>query len=175
MNRGHSADEYLHLIEKVRAARADLALSSDFIVGHPGETDADFEATLSLVRAVGYAQAFSFKYSARPGTPAAAARQLPEQVKDERLHALQALLTEQQNAFNRSCEGRVFSVLFEREGKKPGQAVGRSPYLQPVHVEGAAPLIGELRDVRVAAALPNSLRGALVSGRTPGPALEAAY
>ena len=175
MNRGHTTDEYLRLVEKVRAARADIALSSDFIVGHPGETDRDFEATLVLAREVGYAQAFSFKYSPRPGTPASTARQIPDEVKDERLQILQALLTEQQNAFNRSCEGRVFSVLFEREGKKPGQAVGRSPYLQPVHVEGAAPLIGSLRDVRIAAVLPNSLRGSLIAGEARSPVLEVAH
>src|SRR4029079_3449932 len=135
-----------------------------FIVGFPGESDSDFEATMELVRTVGFAGAFSFKYSARPGTPAAAApKQVPDSVKNERLQALQALLSEQQAAFNESCAGRTFSVLFERPGRKPGQAVGRSPYLQPVHVDGAAPLIGTLRDVKIAAVLPNSLRGVLVN------------
>jgi len=164
MNRQHTADTYLRLVERIRAARPDLALSSDFIVGFPGESDKDFDATMQLVRDVGYAQAFSFKYSPRPGTPAAAARkQIPEDVKDARLQALQALLTEQQNAFNASCEGKTFSVLFEKPGRKEGQAVGRSPYLQPVHVDGAADLIGQIRDVRVETAGPNSLKGALVS------------
>jgi tRNA-2-methylthio-N6-dimethylallyladenosine synthase len=164
MNRQHTAETYLRLVERIRAARSDLALSSDFIVGFPGESDKDFEATLALVREVEYAQAFSFKYSPRPGTPAAAARkQIPEDVKDARLQALQALLSEQQAAFNASCEGRTFSVLFEKPGRKVGQAVGRSPYLQPVHVEGAANLIGQIRDVRIEAVLPNSLKGALVA------------
>src|SRR6202007_2997355 len=111
-------------------------LSSDFIVGFPGESDTDFKATLALVREVGYASAFSFKYSARPGTPAAAtAKQVPEDVKSERLQILQALLAGQQNAFNRDCAGRTMDVLFDRPGRKAGQALGRSPWLQPVHVE----------------------------------------
>jgi tRNA-2-methylthio-N6-dimethylallyladenosine synthase len=162
MNRGHTREAYLGLIERIRGARAGMAISSDFIVGFPGESDADHAATMDLVRTVQFAGAFSFKYSPRPGTPAAsAAKQVAEEAKSERLYELQALLTEQQAAFNRSCEGRVFPVLFDKPGKKPGQAVGRSPYLQPVHVDGAAPLIGELRDVRIAAVLPNSLRGVL--------------
>jgi tRNA-2-methylthio-N6-dimethylallyladenosine synthase len=160
MNRQHTADDYLRLVERIRAANHDLALSSDFIVGFPGETDKDFEATLSLVRDVGYAQAFSFKYSPRPGTPASTARQLPDGVKDARLQALQALLTKQQAEFNASCEGRTVGVLFEKPGRKPGQAVGRSPFLQPVHVENAAHLIGEIRSVRIAEVQPNSLKGA---------------
>jgi tRNA-2-methylthio-N6-dimethylallyladenosine synthase len=160
MNRGHTIADYLRIVERIREARPDIALSSDFIVGFPGETDADFEDSMALVRSVGYAGAFSFKYSARPGTPAAvAAKQIPGDVKDERLQALQALIVEQQAAFNRSCAGRVFPVLFEKPGKKPGQAVGRSPYLQPVHVDGAHSLMGEIRDVRVAQILPNSLKG----------------
>ena len=163
MNRGHTRDDYLRLAERIRASRSDIALSSDFIVGFPGESDADFEATMELVRTVGFAGAFSFKYSARSGTPAAAApKQVSDSVKNERLQALQSLLTEQQAAFNESCAGRTFSVLFEKPGRKSGQAVGRSPYLQPVHVEGAAPLIGTMRDVTIAAVLPNSLRGVLV-------------
>jgi tRNA-2-methylthio-N6-dimethylallyladenosine synthase len=162
MNRRHRADEYRRLVEKIRAARGDIALSSDFIVGFPGETDTDFEATLSLVRDIGYAQAFSFKYSPRPGTPAAAqAKQIPEDVKSARLQQLQALLGSQQDAFNRSCEGRVMAVLFEKSGRKMGQAIGRSPYLQPVHVEGAARQIGEIHDVVIEQVLPNSLKGRL--------------
>jgi tRNA-2-methylthio-N6-dimethylallyladenosine synthase len=162
MNRGHSREDYLRIVARMRQARSDIALSTDFIVGFPGESDADFAATMELVREVGYAQAFSFKYSARPGTPAAAApRQVPDAVKDERLQALQALLCEQQAAFNQNCKGREFSVLFEKPGRRPGQAVGRSPYLQPVHVDGAAPLIGALRQVKIVEVLPNSLRGVL--------------
>jgi len=168
MNRGHTTADYLRIVSRLREVRSDIALSSDFIVGFPGESDGDFEASLALVREVGYAQAFSFKYSARPGTPAAAAaRQIPEAVKDDRLQALQALLTQQQNAFNQSCAGATLSVLFEKPGRRQGQGVGRSPYLQPVHVDGAAPLIGELRSVKIIEVLPNSLRGALADGKAP--------
>jgi tRNA-2-methylthio-N6-dimethylallyladenosine synthase len=164
MNRQHKADDYRRIVERVRGARADIALSSDFIVGFPGESDGDFEATMALVRDIGYAQAFSFKYSKRPGTPASAARkQIPEEVKSARLQALQALLGRQQSAFNASCAGRTMPVLFEKPGRKEGQAVGRSPYLQPVHVEGAGGMIGAIRDVVVADVQPNSLRGVLVS------------
>jgi tRNA-2-methylthio-N6-dimethylallyladenosine synthase len=164
MNRGHDCDEYLKVVERVRASRPDIALSSDFIVGFPGETEADFEATLELVRSVVFAQAFSFKYSARPGTPASVAlAQVADETKSERLQTLQALLSEQSRAFNRACAGRVLPVLFEKQGRKPGQAVGRSPYLQPVHVDGADSLIGEIHPVRIAAALPNSLRGVLMA------------
>jgi len=159
MNRQHTAKDYLRLVERIRAANPDLALSSDFIVGFPGESDKDFEATLSLVREVGYAQAFSFKYSPRPGTPASTAKQLPDDVKNARLQELQALLTQQQSQFNAACEGRMMDVLFEKPGRKPGQAVGRSPFLQPVHVENAGHLIGEIREVRIAEVLPNSLKG----------------
>ncbi|HUJ02250.1 MAG TPA: tRNA (N6-isopentenyl adenosine(37)-C2)-methylthiotransferase MiaB [Rhizomicrobium sp.] len=159
MNRQHTAKDYLRLVERIRAANPDLALSSDFIVGFPGESDKDFEATLSLVREVGYAQAFSFKYSLRPGTPASTAKQLPDDVKNARLQELQALLTQQQSQFNAACEGRMMDVLFEKPGRKPGQAVGRSPFLQPVHVENAGHLIGEIREVRIAEVLPNSLKG----------------
>jgi tRNA-2-methylthio-N6-dimethylallyladenosine synthase len=162
MNRGHTIAEYLRIVERVRGLRSDIALSSDFIVGYPGETDADFEASMNVVRTVGYAGAFSFKYSARPGTPAASSpKQIPESVKDGRLQALQALIAERQAAFNQSCAGRVLPVLFEKPGRKPGQAVGRSPYLQPVHVDGASSLLGKIRQIRVAEVLPNSLKGVL--------------
>ena len=162
MNRGHTCDDYLKLVERIRQSRPDIALSSDFIVGFPGETDADFEATLALVKRVIFAQAFSFKYSARPGTPASAAsKQVPEDVKSERLQILQALLIEQSRAFSQACTGRVLPVLFEKPGRKQGQAVGRSPYLQPVHVDNAQHLRGEIHPVRIAASLPNSLRGVL--------------
>ncbi len=164
MNRKHRASQYLSLVDRIRAARPDIALSSDFIVGFPGESDADFEATLALVREVGYAQAFSFKYSPRPGTPAAAdMKQIPEDVKAARLQALQQLLSTQQDGFNAACVGRVVPVLFEKHGRKAGQAVGRTPYLQPIHVDHALALLGQLAEVRVAQALPNSLKGELVS------------
>ena len=161
MNRQHGRDDYLRLVDQMREARPDIALSCDFIVGFPGETEADFAATLELIREVGYAAAFSFKYSPRPGTPAASQRQVPEEVKDARLRELQALIAAQQAAFNQSCAGRSFPVLFEKPGRQPGQVIGRSPYLQPVHVNGAEHLIGQMRDVRIEAGLPNSLRGAL--------------
>jgi tRNA-2-methylthio-N6-dimethylallyladenosine synthase len=167
MNRQHSSDDYRRIVERVRRARSDIALSSDFIVGFPGECDKDFHDTMALVREIGYAQAFSFKYSKRPGTPASAARkQVPEDVKSARLQELQALLTQQQNDFNRACAGRTLRVLFEKPGRKAGQAIGRSPYLQPVHVDGAAELIGELCDVTILEAQSNSLKGALAHARS---------
>ncbi|UTP39620.1 tRNA (N6-isopentenyl adenosine(37)-C2)-methylthiotransferase MiaB [Phenylobacterium sp. LH3H17] len=162
MNRAHNAESYLRLVEKIRAARPDIAMSGDFIVGFPGERDVDFEATLSLVREVGYAAAFSFKYSRRPGTPAAAMPgQVAEEVKDERLARLNALLDEQQKAFNLSQVGKVLPVLFERSGRHPGQLSGRSPYLQAVHCDGPDRLIGKIVPVRIEAAAKMSLAGAL--------------
>ena len=166
MNRRHTREDYLRLVERIRTARADIALSSDFITGFPGESDADFEDTLALVREVGFAQAYSFQYSPRPGTPAASAvKQIPDDVKHARLLALQALLAKQQSEFNAACAGRVMSVLFEKKGRKPGQIVGRSPYLQPVHVDGSASLIGEIQAVYIEAVIANSLRGALADAR----------
>jgi tRNA-2-methylthio-N6-dimethylallyladenosine synthase len=168
MNRKHTADEYRSIIARLRAARPDIALSSDFIVGHPGETDADFEATMQLIRDVGFASAFSFKYSPRPGTPAAGApHQVPEAVKDERLQALQALLREQQAAFNADCVGRTVPVLFTGHGRHPGQIVGRSPWLQPVHVMGPETLIGTEARVKLATAHTNSLAGTLADAPQP--------
>jgi tRNA-2-methylthio-N6-dimethylallyladenosine synthase len=162
MNRAHGADSYLRLVEKIRAARPDIAMSGDFIVGFPGEREADFEATLQLVREVGYATAFSFKYSRRPGTPAAALPgQVDETVKDERLARLNTLLDEQQKAFNASQVGKVLPVLFERPGRHPGQLSGRSPYLQAVHVDGPDRLIGQIVPVRIESAAKMSLAGAL--------------
>ena len=162
MNRGHTAEHYLRLVEKIRAARPDIALSGDFIVGFPGETDADFEATLEVVREARYASAFSFKYSRRPGTPAASMPgQVPEEVKSERLHRLQALLGEQQQAFNGAMAGRTVPVLFERPGRHAGQIIGRSPYLQAVHVEAPQRLLGQIVAVRIASAGGNSLAGAV--------------
>ncbi|MEX2249724.1 MAG: tRNA (N6-isopentenyl adenosine(37)-C2)-methylthiotransferase MiaB [Parvibaculum sp.] len=168
MNRRHTADEYLRLIDRVRAARPDIALSSDFIVGFPGETESDFEATLALIDAVGYGQAYSFKYSPRPGTPAASEEdQLPDDVKNERLQRLQTLLGEQQLAFNASCAGRVLPVLFDRRGRGETQLVGRSPYLQSVHVEDAPPhLFGKIVDVAIEDGHRNSLRGRLRENET---------
>src|SRR5713226_7096267 len=164
MNRRHTAGQYRRTVERLRHARPDIALSSDFIVGFPGESEADFAATTDLVRDIGYAQAFSFKYSPRPGTPAAsAADQISEPVKAERLAILQALLREQQGAFNQSCVGRVLPVLFEKPGRHPGQLVGRSPYLQSVHADAGAARIGEIVPVTIRAALPNSLAGEIAT------------
>jgi tRNA-2-methylthio-N6-dimethylallyladenosine synthase len=166
MNRKHTADDYRRLVDRLRAARPDLALSSDFIVGHPGETEADFDATLALVRSVGFAQAYSFKYSPRPGTPAAGAPgQIPEAEQDRRLQALQALLREQQSRFNAACVGTTMDVLFTGAGRHPGQIVGRSQYLQPIHLTGSGSLIGEERAVRIRDVHPNSLSGTLVQER----------
>jgi tRNA-2-methylthio-N6-dimethylallyladenosine synthase len=162
MNRAHTAESYVRLIERIRAARPDIAISGDFIVGFPGERDADFEATLSIVREVGYASAFSFKYSRRPGTPAAAMPgQIPEGVKEERLHRLQALLDAQQRAFNEGQAGRTLPVLFEKSGRHPGQLVGKSPYLQAVHVTAPDRMLGQIVPVKVESAARNSLAGVL--------------
>ena len=162
MNRQHTADEYRALIARIRARRPDIAFSSDFIVGFPGESDADFEATLQLVRDVGYAQCFSFKYSPRPGTPAAAARkQIAESVKSARLDVLQKLLLSQQDDANRAIIGKDLDVLFEKAGRGPGQIVGRTPHLNPVHVEGPPSLIGQVRKVRIEALTANSVKGRL--------------
>ncbi|HEY0113611.1 MAG TPA: tRNA (N6-isopentenyl adenosine(37)-C2)-methylthiotransferase MiaB [Allosphingosinicella sp.] len=160
MNRSHDVDSYLRLLERFRAARPDIALSSDFIVGFPGETEAEFEETLEIVRAVNYAQAYSFKYSPRPGTPAAAMDgQVPREIMDERLQRLQAVIGERQLAFNRASVGTRTNVLLERPGRKPGQLVGKSPWLQSVHVETGA-RIGDLVEVEIVSAGPNSLAGA---------------
>ena len=170
MNRRHAAADYLRVVERLRVARPDLALSSDFIVGFPGESDRDFADTLRLVTEVGYAQAYSFKYSPRAGTPAAeAADQVPEAVKAERLAMLQQLLSEQQIAFNRGCVGRELDVLLEAEGRRPGQLLGRSPFMQAVHVAAPARLKGRILPVRIEGAHPNSL-----AGRLSGPGFEEA-
>lgn len=162
MNRAHTADSYLRLVEKIRAARPDMAMAGDFIVGFPGERESDFEATLQLVEEVGYAGAFSFKYSRRPGTPAASLPgQVAEEVKEERLARLNALLDQQQTAFNESQTGRTLPVLFERAGRHPGQLSGRSPYLQAVHVSGPDHLIGQIVPVRIESAAKMSLAGSL--------------
>jgi tRNA-2-methylthio-N6-dimethylallyladenosine synthase len=162
MNRDHTADSYVKLIEKIRAARPDIAMSGDFIVGFPGERDGDFEKTLELVREVGFASAFSFKYSRRPGTPASAMTgQVDEAVKAERLERLNQLLDDQQRAFNASQVGKLMPVLFEKAGRHPGQVVGRSPYLQAVHVEGPESLIGTIVPVHIESAAKMSLGGVL--------------
>ncbi len=164
MNRGHTADDYRRLVDRLRAARPDLALSSDFIVGFPGETDADFAATLALVEDVGFFQAFSFKYSRRPGTPASVmAKQVSEPVKAERLSALQAVLTRQQARFNTKSVGSTLPVLFQDTGRHPGQIFGRSPFLQAVHVQADTSLIGTIADVVIEKALANSLTGQLTA------------
>ena len=173
MNRGHTVETYLRLIEKIRAARPDIAISSDYIVGFPGEREADFEATLSLVREMGHASAFSFKYSRRPGTPASALPgQVPEDVMADRLARLQALLDEQQVAFNAAQVGRTLPVLFERKGRHEAQLVGRSPYLQGVHAIADASLIGQIARVRIDGASKNSLSGVMAEKPQPAPALE---
>ncbi len=164
MNRDHTAESYIRLIEKIRAARPDIAMSGDFIVGFPGERDGDFEKTLDLVREVGFASAFSFKYSRRPGTPASAMPgQVDEAVKAERLDRLNALLDEQQKAFNALQVGKVMPVLFEKKGRNPGQIVGRSPYLQAVHAVGPDSLLGQIVPVRIESSAKMSLGGVLES------------
>jgi tRNA-2-methylthio-N6-dimethylallyladenosine synthase len=164
MNRRHTAADYLKLLDRVRVARSDIALSGDFIVGFPGETDADFEATMQLVRDVGYASAFSFKYSPRPGTPGAEMDgHVPEQVKDERLQRLQALLVEQQQAFTVSMVGRTMPTLIEKPGRQAGQRVGRSPWLQPVIVDEKAGEIGDIINVRITGTGFNSLHAELAA------------
>jgi tRNA-2-methylthio-N6-dimethylallyladenosine synthase len=164
MNRKHTARDYAELVERIRAVRPDIALSTDIIVGFPGETDADFEDTLALVRRIGFARAFSFKYSARPGTPAASLpHQVPEGIARERLHILQSLLENEARAFDAATVGRKLKVLFERQGRKPGQIAGRSPYLQAVHGDGPKDLIGQIVDVDIVSAGPNSLTGVIKS------------
>jgi len=171
MNRRHTRADYLDVVARLRAARGDLALTSDFIVGFPGETESDFAATLSLIDEIGYAGAFSFKYSARPGTPGAdMENQVAEEVKSERLHRLQASIDRSQAAFNRRCLGRTFEVLFERPGRHDGQIVGRSPYLQLVQVEAPASLIGETADVTITDIARNSLFGTLAHAPVREPA-----
>ena len=166
MNRKHTAGDYRRLIDRIRRARPDIALSGDFIVGFPGETDADFEDTLALVRGVTYAQAFSFKYSPRPGTPGATMDgHVDERVKSDRLRRLQALLAEQQAAFMQSLVGKRVSVLLEKPGREPGQLVGRSPFLQPVICDETVGKIGDIATVRIERASTNSLISAQVERR----------
>jgi tRNA-2-methylthio-N6-dimethylallyladenosine synthase len=161
MNRKHTRADYLALIARIRAARPDIAFSTDVIVGFPGETEDDFQATLAVLDEVGFAQAYAFKYSPRPGTPAADLDQLPDAVKDSRLQRVLDVVEASQTAFNNSCVGRTVPVLLERPGKHPGQLVGRSPHMQAVHVSAAPSLCGHVAEVEIIAAGPNSLAGRL--------------
>ena len=165
MNRRHTAAEYLTLVERIRAARPDIALSGDFIVGFPGETDQDFEDTLCLVEKVRYAQAFSFKYSTRPGTPGADLKdQVPEEIKSERLERLQALLLKQQQEFAESCVGKTIELLLEKPGRMSQQLIGRSPWLQSVNVDAKASQIGDIINVRITGTGTNSLFAEIAAG-----------
>ncbi|HWJ88240.1 MAG TPA: tRNA (N6-isopentenyl adenosine(37)-C2)-methylthiotransferase MiaB [Pelagibacterium sp.] len=167
MNRRHTAAEYIDIIGRMREARPDMAISGDFIVGFPGETDADFEATVEIVRTIGYASAFSFKYSSRPGTPGAGMdNQIEEHVKAERLDILQAEITRHSQAFNAGCVGMTFPVLIEKPGRNPGQVAGRSPYLQAVHITADAGLIGQILPVEIIGLAKNSLEGRIVTAAT---------
>jgi tRNA-2-methylthio-N6-dimethylallyladenosine synthase len=165
MNRKHSAESYLRLIERIRRTRPDMALSGDFIVGFPGETEADFAATLELVEAVGYAQAYSFAYSPRPGTPAAGRAEVDPEERSERLQRLQRVLARQQREFQASMVGRTLPVLIEKAGRDPGQVAGKSPYLNAVHLEAGEELIGRVVPVAIRQARTNSLAGELASIR----------
>ena len=163
MNRKHTAADYINIIEQIRAVRPDMAFSSDFIVGFPGETEADFEDTLKLVETVGFASGYSFKYSPRPGTPAAEKEaQVPEAVKEERLARLMAMLSRQQLLFNQSKIGTVQRVLVDRLGKKPGQAIGKSPFMQSVVLENAVHYVGQMVDVEIHEAYEFSLKGSII-------------
>jgi tRNA-2-methylthio-N6-dimethylallyladenosine synthase len=175
MNRRHTRADYLRIVDRLRDARPDLALTSDFIVGFPGETDGDFADTLSLVGEVGLSSAYSFKYSSRPGTPGADMDdQIAEEIKTERLWRLQEEIERSQAAFNRRCVGRRFDVLFEREGRYPGQIVGRSPYLQLVQVTAPSSLIGNIAEVSVTEISSNSLFGVLAQAPAQQPTLVGA-
>jgi len=170
MNRKHTRRDYIELVAKIRAARPDIALSSDVIVGYPGESDADFEDTLALVDEVGFAQAYSFKYSSRPGTPAAAAEdQVAEELKSERLQRLQALIERQKSSFNAGFLNVTMPILLEGKGRKTGQLVGRSPYLQPVHAMGQEDLIGTIARVEISGVGTNSLDGDILRLAQSGP------
>ena len=167
MNRHHTVSDYMHIIERMREARPDMAISGDFIVGFPGETDEDFEETLKVVRAVKYASAFSFKYSTRPGTPGAdMENQVPEEVKSERLRQLQDLLNEQQVEFNRTCIGRKMDILLEKKGRREGQLIGRSPWLQSVIVDDTLGKPGDIIHVEITDAAPNSLNAVAAQKET---------
>jgi tRNA-2-methylthio-N6-dimethylallyladenosine synthase len=164
MNRKHTVYDYLRLVDRIRAARPDTLLSSDFIVGFPGETDADFAATMDLIRTVGFGMAYSFKYSARPGTPAAEKAPVAAEVADARLQELQALVTTQQRAAQEAMVGREVTVLYEKPGRMPGQMMGKSDHLHAVHVQDQGGKVGQLVRVRVTASSTNSLAAVLVAG-----------
>ena len=171
MNRRHTRADYLRIIDRIKAIRPDMAMSGDFIVGFPGETDADFEQTLSIVREVGYASAYTFKYSIRPGTPGAGMdNQVPEAVKTERLTALNSLISSQMRDFGRSVVGRTLDVLIEKPGRQAGQIGGRSPYLQAVHMAGSEDLIGTVQPVLITSARDNSIEGKIVTHAERNPA-----
>ena len=168
MNRKHAAKDYLDIIDRLRKARPDIAFSSDFIVGFPGETQKDHQDTLELVRQVNFAQAYSFKYSIRPGTPAGSMdQQVPEAIKTERLYELQDLLNEQQWAFNKTKVGTIQPVLFDRVGKTPGQVLGKTPYMQSVPLVAPQRLVGSLVDVLVKEGYANSLMGVIIDSNEP--------
>jgi tRNA-2-methylthio-N6-dimethylallyladenosine synthase len=168
MNRRHTRATYMNAIKRILTVKPDLALSGDFIVGFPGETDADFEETLSIAAEVGYASAYTFKYSTRPGTPGATMdEQVPEAVKTERLARLNDQIVSQTRAFAKTCEGRVLPVLIEKQGRMPGQVGGRSPYLQAVHMDGPERLIGTIQPVEIVKAGNNSLLGKIVTVAEP--------
>ena len=171
MNRKHTAADYLEIISKMKAARPDLAFSSDFIVGFPGETDADHQATMEMVRQVTFASCYSFKYSPRPGTPGAVMGGIvPEDVKDARLQELQALLFTQQKSYNASALGKTMPVLFDRRGEKPGQLLGKTPYMQSVYVDAPERLFGQTVDVEITRAFQNGITGTIVTTEsTPQP------
>src|ERR1700744_3440085 len=172
MNRKHTADDYRRVIDRFRAVREDIAFSSDFIVGFPGETEEDFSATLALVTQIGYAGAYSFKYSPRPGTPAADMRETVSAAEmDERLVRLQELIDSQQSAFNRAMIGNTIDVLFERAARNPGQIVGRTAYLQPAHVFAPSDIIGQVLPVRIESLERYSFIGELAMAQ-PAPAAE---
>lgn len=163
MNRRHTAEEYLDIISRMRAVRPDIAFSSDFIVGFPGESDEDFEATIKLIEDVGFAQSYSFKYSMRPGTPAAEdENQVAEEVKSERLARLQALLDQQLRDFNAGCIGMQMPVLLEKQGRNKGQMAGRSPYMQSVHIDDCTLPVGTFVDVKISECLPHGLKGEIM-------------
>lgn len=163
MNRRHTRETYIEVVQKLKAANPKLEMSSDFIVGFPGETDEDFEATMDLVDKIQYIQAFSFKYSKRPGTPAATMEnQVPEKIKKERLDILQARLFELQDKFNQKCVGQVFDVLFEQNGRHKGQLIGRTPYMQNVHALGSSDMMGKIKQVEILSATTNSLTGKVI-------------
>jgi tRNA-2-methylthio-N6-dimethylallyladenosine synthase len=171
MNRRHTRADYFRTIGRIKAARPDMALSGDFIVGFPGETDADFEQTMSIVREVGYASAYTFKYSIRPGTPGAdMPDQVPEALKSERLARLNEQITTQMREFGQSCVGRTLDVLLEKPGRMPGQIGGRSPYLQAVHIEASPDLIGTVQPVLIVSARNNSIEGKIVTHAERNPA-----